>query len=134
MSSFDFGAVSAYRYAGANAVAANTNADSIAIDTQGFEGVAVVSAIGASTLDPETSLTVSRVFLEGDDTNVSNASALDSSFVVTNPVLGASNVAVKASVKTNKRYLFVRYVPTTNATANITTIGALGFPHEAPAE
>lgn len=133
MSSFDFSAVSGFKYAGAQAVSANTNADSLAIDTLGFSGVAIVSAVGASTLDGED-LTISRVFLEGDDTNVANATVIDTAFVTENPILGGSNVAVKAGVSSNKRYVFVRYVPTTNATANIVTVGALGYPLKAPTE
>lgn len=132
MSLFDFGAVSAYRFAGSNAISANTNADSLAIDTQGYKGVALVSAVGASTLNVAEDLTVSVVFKEGDDTNIANATPLAAQYVVSNPDLVESNVAVKASVKLNKRYLFATYVPSTNATANVVTIGALGYPEEAP--
>jgi hypothetical protein len=46
--------------------------------------------------------------------------------------LEESNVAVKATFKPSKRYVFATYVPTTNASANIATVGALGFPHSAP--
>jgi hypothetical protein len=132
MASFDFGAMSAYKFAGSNAIASNTNANSLAIDTQGFEGVAVVSAVAASTLNSAADLTVSLEFLEGDDTNVSNASALGAGFIVANPDLEASNTAYWASVKPNKRYLFAKYVPSTNAAANVVTLGALGFPHKTP--
>lgn len=132
MASFDFGSISAYKFAGSNAISANTNANSLAIDTQGFEGVAVVSTVAASTLNAATSLTVSLEFLEGNDTNVSNATALAAQFVVDNPVLATSNTAFWATVKPVKRYLFAKYVPTTNATANVVTVGALGFPHNAP--
>lgn len=132
MASFDFGAVSAYKFAGSNAIASNTNANSLAIDTQGFEGVAVVSSVAASTLNAATDLTVSLEFLEGDDTNISNASALDAKFIVNNPDLETSNTAYWASVKPNKRYLFAKYVPSTNAAANVVCLGALGLPHNAP--
>jgi hypothetical protein len=134
MALFDFGAISAYKFAGSNAIEANTNANSLAIDTQGFEGVAVVSAVAASTLNAATSLTVSLEFLEGNDTNISNASPLDAKSVVFNPDLETSNIAYWASVRPVKRYLFAKYVPTTNATANVVTVGALGFPANAPTQ
>jgi hypothetical protein len=134
MSSFDFGSVSAYKFALDTRVQSNTNANSAAIDTQGFEGVAVVTAVGASTLNAELDLTLGLEFFEGEDTNVSNATALDAKFIVSNPTIAESNIAYWASVKPYKRYLFAKYVPTTNADANIVSIGALGFPHEAPTQ
>jgi hypothetical protein len=134
MASFDFGSVSAYKFGLLAAVGSNTNATTVAIDTQGFEGVAVVSSVGASTLNAALDLTVSVEFLEGNDTNVSNASAVASGYVVSNPTLVASNVAYWAAVVPTKRYLFAKYVPTTNAAANIASVGALGFPHNAPTQ
>lgn len=134
MASYDFGALVKASFAGSQASVANTNFSSSSIDTQGFEGVAVTSAVGLSTLNAlaDPVLTVTATFLEGDDTNISNATALPSKYVGNNPVLGTSNIAYTASVKPNKRYLFVTYVPTTTALANVTTLGVLGFPHEAP--
>lgn len=132
MASYDFGALVKASFAGSQASVADTNFSSSSIDTQGFEGVAVTSAVGLSNLNAEAVLTVTATFLEGDDTNISNATALPSKYVGNNPVLGASNIAYTASVKPNKRYLFVTYVPTATAIANVTTLGVLGFPHEAP--
>lgn len=134
MASFDFGSVSAYKFALSANVASNTNANSAAIDTAGFEGVAVVTVVAASELNAASSLTLSAEFLEGDDTNISNASALPSGYVVSNPTIAVSNTAFHASVVPSKRYLFVKYVPTTNADANIVCIGALGFAHKAPTQ
>jgi len=134
MASFDFGSISAYKFALSANVKTNTNANSAAIDTAGYEGVAVVTAVAASALNAETSLTLSAEFLQGDDTNISNASALPSGYIVSNPTIAASNTAYWASVVPSKRYLFVKYVPTTNADANIVSIGALGFAHEAPTQ
>jgi len=134
MASFDFGSISAYTVAQFGVVGSNTNTNTGAVDTQGYEGVAVVHAVGAGNLNAEADLSVSVLFFEGDDTNISNASALPSNYIISNPVLGASNVAVWASVKPSKRYLFAKYVPTTNASANIATVGALGFPHKAPTQ
>jgi hypothetical protein len=134
MASFDLGSITAYKFALATAIASNTNANSAAIDTQGFEGVAVVSAVAASTLNVAANLSVSVEFLESTDTNISNATAVAAGAVVTNPVLGASNTAYWASVRPTKRYLFAKYVPTTNATANVVSVGALGFAHNAPTQ
>jgi hypothetical protein len=134
MASFDFGSVSAYKLASYGEVGSNTNTDTGAIDTQGFEGVALVSVVGEGNLNAAADLSISVQFSEGDDTNVSNASALESNYIISNPILGESNVAVKASVKPYKRYLFAKYIPTTNATANIASVGALGFPHNAPTQ
>lgn len=134
MSIYDFGSQSAYTFAGSNAIASNANANSLAIDTKGYKGVAVVSAVAASTLNVDTNLTVSLTFSEGDDTNISNATALPAQYVVKNPRLEESNTAYWASVKVNKRYLFATYVPTTNAAANVVTVGALGFPIESPTQ
>jgi hypothetical protein len=132
MASFDFGSISAYKFARYGVVGSNTNASTAAIDTQGFEGVSIVSAVGLSTLNTALDLSVSVELLEGNDTNVSNATAVASNYIISNPDLVTSNVTVKATFKPTKRYVFATYVPTTNASANIATIGALGFPHNAP--
>jgi hypothetical protein len=132
MASFDFGSISAYKFARYGVVGSNTNASTPAIDTQGFEGVALVSAVGLSTLNAAATLTVSVELLESNDTNISNATAVASKYIISNPDLATSNVAVKATFKPTKRYVFATYVPTTNASANIATVGALGFPHNAP--
>jgi hypothetical protein len=134
MASFDLGSITAYKFGLLANVAANTNANSIAIDTQGFEAVALVSSVGASTLNVATNLTVSTVFFEGNDTNISNATAVAAGSIVSNPRLETSNTAYWASLRPTKRYLFARYVPTTNATANIASVGALGFAHNAPTQ
>jgi hypothetical protein len=134
MASFDFGKISAYKLAHYGVVGSNTNTNTGAIDTKGFEGVAFVSVVGAGNLNAEADLSISVELSEGDDTNVSNATAILAKYVIDNPLLGASNIAVSASVKPSKRYLFAKYVPTTNASANIATVGALGFPHNAPTQ
>ena len=127
MSSFDFGGISAYKFGLAGLVAANT--DSVAIDTQGFEGVAVVGVASTGTLSTTNKFTVN--FLESDDTNISNASAVaeaDSLAIV------ATNSAVWASVRPVKRYVFARLIRGGSASANIAVLGALGYPHNAPTQ
>lgn len=131
MASFDFGAVSAYKFALAGDITANTN--TAAIDTQGFEGVAFVTSVGTSNINAEVN-PISVTFLEGDDNNISNASALDAKSVVVNPVINASNTAFHASVRPVKRYLFGRYIISAAVTANVHAVGALGFPVNKPTQ
>lgn len=129
--SLDFGAISAYKFAFAGAVTANTN--TAAIDTAGFDGLAVVTSVATSTIDAGTGANAIKLqFLEGDDTNIANAVALDAKFVVRNPEVAASNTAFWSSVKVNKRYLFAQLIPKDTVSANIHVIGALGYPDNAP--
>jgi hypothetical protein len=132
MASFDFGSVSAYKFALLGNITGNTN--TVAIDTKGFEGVAVVSTVGTSNLNVEDAKTISLTFKEGDDTNISNAVALNSKYIISNPTLGASNTAYWASVVPAKRYLFATLLPTASVAANVSVSGALGFAHDAPTQ
>lgn len=131
MASFDFGSISAYKLGYVGELEAGTT-NTVAIDTQGFEGVALVTALGdANTAAGDTNIVIS--ILEGDDTNISNATALASNFIVSNPAVD-SNVGVwKATFKPYKRYVFGRAVATATE-GNIAIIGALGFPNNAPTE
>lgn len=127
----DFGAISAYKFALAANVTGNTN--TAAIDTQGFDGVAVVTSVATSNINTNTGANaINLTFLEGDDTNIANATALNAKFVVSNPEVNASNTAFSASVKVNKRYLFAQLIPKADVTANVHVIGALGYPDHAP--
>jgi len=130
MSSFDFGSVSAYRLAlGATNVTANTN--TAAIDTQGYEGVAVVAVVSTSNL-AVAGPTITMAFLEGNDTNISNATALPAKYIVSNQILSGNNATYKASVVPNKRYLFAQLNRSAACTANLSVIGALGYPQASP--
>ena len=130
MASFDFGSVSDYKFALASNVTANTNTS--AIDTAGFEGVAFVTSVGTSNLNADATRTISVSFLESDDSNISNATAVDSGRVVSNDVINASNTAFQASVVPTKRYLFGTLTISGDLTADVHCLGALGFPHNAP--
>ncbi len=130
MASFDFGSVSAYRFAlGATNVTANTN--TAAIDTQGFEGVAVVAVVSTSNL-AVAGPTITMAFREGNDTNISNATALPAKYIVSNQTLSGNNATYKASVVPSKRYLFAQLITSAACTANLSVIGALGYPQSSP--
>lgn len=129
MSSFDFGAKVAFDWALSSNITANTNTG--AIDTQGFEGVSVVSVVGVTeNISNVSAITLN--FKEGNDTNIANATDVALSNVISNPPIEGSNVAVHASVRTTKRYLFAEYVVPANGSAIVGCAGALGYPHNSP--
>lgn len=128
MSSFDFGSVSAYKFAFADEVTANVNTNPI--DTQGFEGLAWLTSVGASNINAETN-PLSVTFFESDLSNGASASAIADKFVNAQ-ALTASNTAFWASVKPSKRYVFARYLISAAVGANVHAVGALGFPSNAP--
>jgi hypothetical protein len=128
MASFDFGNVSAYKFAFAGNVTANVN--TATVDTQGFEGVAFVTSVATSDLNAVTN-PISVTFFESELSNGASATAVDAKFVDAQP-LTASNTAFWASVKPSKRYVFARYIISASVTANVHAIGALGFPANAP--
>ena len=127
MSSFDFGGISAYKFGLAVDTSANVN--SVAIDTAGFEGVAIVGVSGDGTLSSTNKFSFS--FVESDDTNISNASAVAEADAL---AIVATNSAVWASVRPIKRYVFAQLVAEGSASANIAVLGALGYPHNAPTQ
>jgi hypothetical protein len=130
MASFDFGKVSAYRFAFAGNVTANVNTGTV--DTQGFEGLAVVHTVGTSNLSDTKNLTIS--FFESDLSNGSGATSLSSNFVKgTTFISNVTNSTFWTSVKPSKRYVFARYVVGGSAvSANVQAVVALGFPSNAP--
>lgn len=129
MASFDFGSKSAYKFA-FSAEINNASANSAAIDTQGFEGVAFVTTTGVSNLN--ATIYLETAFLEGDDTNISNASNVAASRVTKNPKIIASNTSYWSTVTPTKRYLFARFDNTGEVLANVAGTGALGFPAKLP--
>lgn len=128
MASFDFGGISAYKFGLAGLIAANTN--SVAMDTQGFEGVAVVGVASTGTLSATNNFSFN--FLESDDTNISNATAV--ARIGTKAEIVATNSAVWTSVTPAKRYLFAQLIRGGDASANVAVLGAMGFPHDAPTQ
>lgn len=129
MASFDFGSKAAYKFA-FSAEINNASANTSAIDTQGFEGVAFVTTTGVSNLN--ATIYLETAFLEGDDNNISNASNVAASRVTKSPTINASNTAFWATVAPTKRYLFARYDNEGEVLANVTGTGALGFPAKLP--
>jgi hypothetical protein len=132
MASFDFGSISGYRFGYVGQLNAGQTINTTAIDTQGFEGVALVTALGsANTTAANTNISIS--LLESDDNTNANATAVAANFIVKNEAVD-SNVGVwKATFKPNKRYVFGR-LSATATNANVSVVGALGFPHNAPVE
>jgi hypothetical protein len=128
MASFDFGSKSAYKFGSLGLVEANTN--SVAIDTQGFEGIAVVASAGTGTLSEANNFTLN--FLESDDTNISNATAV--ARVGSEAKLIETNSAVWQSVTPAKRYVFAQLIKGGSASANVAVLASLGYPHNAPTQ
>jgi len=131
MASFDFGSVTAFKFAASGTITANTNTG--AIDTAGFEGVALVSVAGV-TANINVAAPVTINFLEGNDTNIANATNVPASSIGVNPPITASNVAVHASVRPTKRYLFAQYIVPANGSVVLGSAGALGYPNNAPTQ
>jgi hypothetical protein len=130
MASFDFANKSAYTFVQASTITANATVS--ALDTQGYEGVAYVASVATSNLSGSNPLSLS--FLEGDDTNISNATAIPAERVITNPSINASNTAFTASVVPFKRYLFATCNISAPVSANVHFVGALGYPHSSPTQ
>jgi hypothetical protein len=128
MASFDLGSITAYKFAFADEVTANVNTGTV--DTQGFEGVAIVTSVGTSNINAETN-PISVTFFESNLSNGSDATAVDAKFVDAQAIT-ASNTAFWASVKPAKRYVFARYIISAAVGANVHTIGSLGFAQAAP--
>lgn len=136
MASFDFGnTINTQVALSTRQVSANTNAT--AIDTQGFEGVAAAIVTGtANVINAIAGFTLS--FTESDDTNTLNSTAVDSGRVVRTGTATAANTSTWFSVVPTKRYVFphVRFAGSQGAAANtqMTVIGILGIPHDAPTD
>lgn len=128
MASFDFGSISAYKFGAIGTLNANTN--SVAIDTQGYEGVAFVISAGSGTLSSVNNFTLN--FLESDDTNISNATSV--ARVGSEAKLTQANTAVWQSVTPAKRYVFAQLIKGGSASATLAVTAALGYPHNAPTQ
>ena len=113
-------------------VTGNTNVT--AIDTQGFEGVAVAYSIG-QTINGNPQMNIS--FLVGADTNVANATAINANFISKNPTaINTVNTIAWAGVGIlgggeSTRYVFPNIVANAS-NFNATVLGILGFPHVIP--
>ena len=117
------------------AIATDTTTNSAAIDMQGYESLVLVAETGAWTDG-----TFTMALLEGDDTNISNASAVaDADLLPTgtgqeaSAALGAANSISKVGYRGTSRYVFVGLVSastTTGATVGVKAIQ--GHPANAP--
>lgn len=101
-----------------------------AIDTQGFESLALVSTVGAGNTNATINATLS--LLESDDNTVANATAISAARIIENPVLNAANTAFTASVVPTKRFVFANIVPSAAFTSNVSIVGILGDAHNEP--
>lgn len=108
-----------------------------AIDTAGFEGVAFVfetgkSAAAATFLNAANTLTVS--YLESDDTNVSNATNVDTDRIQSAPVLNNVNTTFFGGVTPAKRYVFARLTEAGTVNALVSGTAILGDAHNVPTQ
>jgi hypothetical protein len=128
MASFDLGNRIKGAFGINQRVAAAVN--TFAIDTLGFESVALVAQVGAGN----TNATINAVLtlLESDDNTVANATAISADRIIENGVLNAANTAFTVSVAPTKRFLFANVVPSAAFTSNVSIVGILGDAHNEP--
>jgi hypothetical protein len=128
MASFDLGNRIKGAFGINQRVAAAVN--TFAIDTLGYESVALVAQVGAGN----TNATINAVLtlLESDDNTVANATAISADRIIENGVLNAANTAFTVSVAPTKRYVFANVVPSAAFTSNVSIVGILGDAHNEP--
>ncbi len=129
--SFDFG----QKIGSAPLIAPDTYTaaeNSVAVDTSDFEGVAVVAQVGAVTVTDIAATPLELKYFEGDDTTFGNATEVDAKYVIKNPEINSADACFVASVKTNKRYLFVQLQAPDNGGATLAVSAALGYPDNMP--
>lgn len=113
-------------------VTGNTNVT--AIDTLGYEGIAVAYSIG-QTINGNPQMNIA--FLVSEDTNVANAVAINSAYIVKPPVaINTVNTVGWAGIGSlgnseNTRYVFPNIVANAS-NFNGTVLAILGFPHSVP--
>jgi hypothetical protein len=134
MASFDFGNTLNVQVAVPTLVRAVGNVNATAIDTQGYEGLAIVAQLG-SVINGTPALDLN--ILVGADTNVANAVAINSNSIVRDPgVLSTANTVGIYGItflgnSEDTRYVFPNLVQgASNATSGV--IAVQGFPHRTP--
>jgi hypothetical protein len=131
MASFDFGNQTAYKFALAKAIDGAGAENTAAIDTAGFESVAVGVSCGLSNINATSGVpSIAITFRESNDTNISNSTVTTRGADAQSLV--ASNSVAWASIAPTKRYLFATLTPSAAVAANVHVFGALGNPHESP--
>ena len=117
------------------AISSDTTTNGAAVDMQGYEAVTFLPVAGAVTDGDYTPL-----ILEGDDSNVSNASAVADADLLpsgtgqeASAALDTANTASKIGYRGTKRYVFCSIVSAN--TASGATVGVVGIqecPSKAP--
>ena len=131
MPSFDFGQkISAQPSLFDSELTAQSNGASI--DVSGFEGVAVATHVGGGTISDISATPLTLTFFEADEDNFSEASQIDSKYVVKNPSINAHNSVFVASIKPTKRYVWAQVSEPNDGNVQISTIGVLGYAAETP--
>lgn len=119
----------------AQSIATDTTTNGSAIDMQGYESVMATYFTGAYTDGDYTPLV-----LEGDDTNVSNASAVADADLLPSgtgqeaaAVISAANTVTQMGYRGTKRYIFFSVVSANTTTgATVGAIAVQGHPAKAP--
>ncbi len=106
--------------------------NSVAVDTSDFEGVAVVTQVGAGTITDISATPLELKFFEGDSNVFGEATELESKYVITNPAINSLNASFVASVKSNKRYLFAQLQAPANGNAKLAVGAILGYADNVP--
>lgn len=108
------------------------SANGVAVDTQGFEGVAVISTVGDDTTVDLTTDSMTLAFYESDDDTFGNATEVPASRVVDNPAINAPQSSFIASVVPSKRYLFVQVPAPASGSVEIAVSTILGYATDVP--
>jgi len=119
---------------GINYLAADhaASANGVAVDTAGFEGVAVNTIVGDDTTVDLTSDAMTLKFFESDDDTFGNATEVPAGRVISNPAINAPQTAFIASVVPSKRYLFVQVPAPDSGEVEIAVSTLLGDPVDVP--
>lgn len=98
-----------------------------AIDTQDYEGVAVLSVTGDQTTVDLAVNPLELAYFEGDSTDFAEAQAVPANRIVNNPAIDAEQSAFVASVVPAKRYLFVQVPAPSEGNVELAVSGVLGY-------
>ena len=131
MSSFDLG----QQLAGAPGLVDASHSEeqeTSVIDTQNYEGVAVLSVTGDQTTVDLADNPLELKYFEGDSTTFGEATEVPSNRIIYNPAIDAEQSAFVASVVPAKRYLFVQVPAPEEGNVELAVSGVLGYASNAP--
>lgn len=142
MSLFDLGQQSNVQFSlSALGGATNANVNGAAIDTFGFSGVSVAlitGGKGTATDGMNVGNGLLLAFREGDTSVIGASTALSAENLIKSAVVSTVNSAGLYSIRPTKRYVFPEVYKQNAAgifsNANVTVVGFLGFPNEAPTD